>query len=84
MIFVNSNSKVWIADNTGVSKIRSIMFYDKHKAKISDLFVGSISRVKPRRKIKKGQWSAKKSNWSGGLRMVVYGPLQYQTTSHTV
>ena len=55
MIFVNSNSKVWISDNTGVSKIRSIMFYNRHKAKITDLFVGSISRVKPRRKIKKGQ-----------------------------
>lgn len=55
MIFINSNSKVWISDNTGVSKIRSIMFYNKHKAKITDLFVGSISRVKPRRKIKKGQ-----------------------------
>ncbi len=55
MIFINNNSKVWISDNTGVSKIRSIMFYNRHKAKITDLFVGSISRVKPRRKIKKGQ-----------------------------
>ena len=55
MIFINSNSKVWIADNTGVTKIRSIIFYNKHKAKVTDLFVGSISRVKPRRKIKKGQ-----------------------------
>lgn len=55
MIFINSNSKIWITDNTGVSKIRSIMFYGKKKAEICDLFVGSISRVKPRRKIKKGQ-----------------------------
>jgi large subunit ribosomal protein L14 len=55
MIFVNNNSKVWVLDNTGVSKIRSIMFYKNRKAVISDLFIGSISRVKPRRKIKKGQ-----------------------------
>ena len=55
MIFINNNSKVWISDNTGVSKIRSIIFYNKIKARITDLFVGSISRVKPRRKIKKGQ-----------------------------
>lgn len=55
MSFINSNSKVWISDNTGVSKIRSIIFYHQRKASITDLFVGSISRVKPRRKIKKGQ-----------------------------
>ncbi len=55
MIFINNNSKVWVLDNTGVSKIRSIMFYKNKKAVISDLFIGSISRVKPRRKIKKGQ-----------------------------
>lgn len=55
MAFVNNNSKVWISDNTGVSKIRSILFYGQRKAKITDLFVGSISRVKPRRKLKKGQ-----------------------------
>jgi large subunit ribosomal protein L14 len=55
MIFINNNSKVWVLDNTGVSKIRSIMFYGNRKALVADLFIGSISRVKARRKIKKGQ-----------------------------
>ncbi len=55
MLFVNNNSKVWILDNTGVTKIRSIIFYNKKAGQITDLFIGSISKVKPRRKIKKGQ-----------------------------
>jgi large subunit ribosomal protein L14 len=55
LIFVNNNSKVWVSDNTGVSKIRAINFYQKRKARVCDLFIGSISRVKPRRKLKKGQ-----------------------------
>jgi large subunit ribosomal protein L14 len=55
MIFINNNSKVWVLDNTGVSKIRSINFYRNSYGKVGDLFIGSISRVKPRRKIKKGQ-----------------------------
>ena len=55
MILINNNSKVWISDNTGVTKIRSIMFYGAKKGRITDLFIGSLARVKPRRKLKKGQ-----------------------------
>jgi large subunit ribosomal protein L14 len=55
MSFINNNSKIWVSDNTGVTKIRNIMFYKKKNPTVSDLFVGSISRVKSKRKIKKGQ-----------------------------
>jgi large subunit ribosomal protein L14 len=55
MIFVNNNSKIWVLDNTGVSKIRCINFYKNRVGRLSDLFIGSIARVKPRRKIKRGQ-----------------------------
>jgi large subunit ribosomal protein L14 len=55
MGLVNSNSKLWVFDNTGVSKIRTISFYGRKPAKICNIFIGSISRVKPRRKIKRGQ-----------------------------
>jgi len=55
MAFVNNNSKVWVSDNTGVTKIRNIIFYKKKNPTVSNIFVGSIARVKARRKIKKGQ-----------------------------
>lgn len=55
MAFVNNNSKVWITDNSGVSKIRSILIYGKRKGIVTNIFVGSLSRVKPKRKLKKGQ-----------------------------
>ena len=55
MSFINNNSKVWISDNSGVSRIRSIIIYGGKSGSITDLFVGSLSRVKPRRKLKKGQ-----------------------------
>ncbi len=55
LTFINNNSKVWISDNSGVSRIRSIIIYNRRAGKVADLFVGSLSRVKPRRKLKKGQ-----------------------------
>lgn len=55
MSFINNNSKVWVSDNTGVTKIRNIIFYKKKNPTVTNTFVGSISRVKARRKIKKGQ-----------------------------
>jgi large subunit ribosomal protein L14 len=55
MSFINNNSKVWVSDNTGVTKIRNIIFYKKKNPTVTNIFVGSISRVKARRKIKKGQ-----------------------------
>jgi large subunit ribosomal protein L14 len=53
--FLSNNSKVWILDNTGASRIRSIGLYRNRPGIITDLFVGSIARVKPKRKIKRGQ-----------------------------
>jgi ribosomal protein L14 len=55
MSFINNNSKVWVSDNTGVTKIRNIIFYKKKNPTVTNIFVGSISRVKARRKIKRGQ-----------------------------
>jgi large subunit ribosomal protein L14 len=55
MTFVSNNSKIWVLDNTGVTKIRSIIFYKNKSGKLADLFIGSIARVKPRRKVKRGQ-----------------------------
>lgn len=55
MIFINSNSKLSIIDNSGVSKFRVIGFSRFAKGQIGDLCIGSLSRVRPRRRLKKGQ-----------------------------
>lgn len=55
MNFVNNNTKLSIVDNSGVSKFRVISFYRIQKGVIGQLCVGSLNRVKPRRKLKKGQ-----------------------------
>jgi len=55
MIFINNNSKLSIIDNSGVSKFRVIGFSRFSQGRIGDLCIGSLNRVRPRRKLKKGQ-----------------------------
>jgi len=54
-MFINKNSKISIVDNTGTTRLRSILFYRGRAGFVGDLHVGSLNRVKPRRKFKKGQ-----------------------------
>lgn len=54
-MILSSNSKLSITDNSGVRTIRLIIVYDRCCATIGTLFVGSISKVKPHRRLKKGQ-----------------------------
>lgn len=55
MLFVNNNSKLSIIDNSGVSKFRVIGIARFLSGRIGNLCVGSLNRVKPRRRLKKGQ-----------------------------
>ena len=55
MLFVNNNSKLSIIDNSGVSKFRVIGIARFLPGRVGNLCVGSLNRVKPRRRLKKGQ-----------------------------
>jgi large subunit ribosomal protein L16 len=54
-MFININSKLPIIDNSGCSRIRSINFRFNRAGYIGDLYVGSLHRVKTKRRIKRGQ-----------------------------
>jgi ribosomal protein L14 len=54
-MFINKNSKISIVDNTGTVRLRSILFYRNRSGYVGDLHVGSLNKVKARRKFKKGQ-----------------------------
>ncbi len=55
MLIVNNNSKLSIIDNSGVTKFRVIGISRFGSGSIGDLCVGSLNRVKPRRRLKNGQ-----------------------------
>lgn len=55
MLFINNNSKLSIIDNSGVSKFRVINVTRFASGLIGNLCVGSLNKVRPRRRLKKGQ-----------------------------
>ena len=53
-MYIGNSSKISIIDNSGVSKVKNIMVYGGKPGRVSNLLISSLSSVKPRRKIKRG------------------------------
>lgn len=54
MVNIGNNARLSVIDNTGVKRVKNILIYKKRAGKVGDIGVGSLSSVKPRRKLKKG------------------------------
>jgi ribosomal protein L14 len=54
-MYTTSSSVFTVIDNSGVKRLRNIRFYGPRFPSPSDLGIASLTRVKPRRKFKKGQ-----------------------------
>lgn len=54
-MYSTASSVLTVIDNTGVKRLRNIKFYDSAIPVPSDMGIASLTRVKPRRKFKKGQ-----------------------------
>lgn len=55
MTFINKNSKISIIDNSGCTRFRLIDICRFGRGRLGDLCIGSLNRVKARRRLKKGQ-----------------------------
>jgi large subunit ribosomal protein L14 len=54
MNYISNRAVLAIIDNTGVKRLRNILIYGRHAGGPSDLGIGSLLAVRPRRKLKKG------------------------------
>jgi len=55
MLLINNNSKLSVIDNSGVSRFRVINVTRFASGSIGSLCIGSLNKVRPRRRLKKGQ-----------------------------
>lgn len=55
MALLNNNSKISVIDNSGVTKFRLINVCRFGNGSIGNSCIGSLNKVKPRRRLKKGQ-----------------------------
>jgi large subunit ribosomal protein L14 len=54
MLYISNQTVLSVIDNSGVKRLRNIMIYQRHVGKPADLGIGSLTAVRPRRKLKKG------------------------------
>ena len=52
--YIGNNAILSVIDNSGVSRIKNIMLYRGGAGLAGNLGIGSISQVRPRRKLKRG------------------------------
>jgi large subunit ribosomal protein L14 len=54
MLYITNRTVLAVIDNTGVKRLRNIMIYGRHAGQAGQLGIGSLTSVRPRRKLKKG------------------------------
>lgn len=52
--YIGNGAKLSVVDNSGVKRLKNLMVYGRHSGSVGDLGIASLFRVKPRRKLKKG------------------------------